>query len=182
MKLEMRLRRGGVDDHDVGRRQISMQDALVVHEVQRLAELAQEAGDARQRQASFLPEQLVKRDAGNILLDEERRLGVVGIGVEERNDMRMAQAAEQVDLRLESASAERVRGEAFMHDLDHDRSLVVDVLTEERLGHTARAEQANRLIGAEKERGGGERGVHARQGVEEERLGVGEVSRGDAQP
>ena len=46
----------------------------------------------------------------------------------------------------------------------------------------ARAEQANRLIGAEKERGGGERGVHARQGVEEERLGVGEVSRGDAQP
>ena len=150
--LDLLPRRVGVDDHQVGRLQVAVDDAAVVGGLQGFAQLAEQPADAGRREPAVPLQERVQVDAPDVLHDDARALRIVEREVVERDGVGMLKFAHQLDFALEPLAELDVGGDVVVHDLDDDLAVrQVELAGEENAAHAALAEQAGGFVATEKD-------------------------------
>ncbi len=144
--LEQLIGRVRVHDHQVGRLQVAVDDALVVGGLQDFAELIKQPADAGRRQPAVGVQQGVEADALDVLHDDAGALRVVDRGVIEGDGVGVLEPRHQQRFAGEAVAEERVGGDVVVHDLDHHLPPQVELARQVDPAHAALAEQANGLI------------------------------------
>ena len=143
-----------VGDHDVARLDVAVDHAAGVRMGQRLAQRRADHHDVAVRQRP-LGQQLPERRAADELGDEVARL-LVGAGLVERDDARMAEARGGLRLALGALGIAVVERNA----LERDRAVQALVMGEPDRPEAARAEPAHQAVAAEQELGLAGRSAH----------------------
>ena len=110
-----------IDDHDVGRLEIAMDDALGMSGLEDLAHLPQAAGRPA---GSMRPPLLARsRTAGhslNVFHDDTRTFRIVERGIVEGDGVGMREARHQECFAGEAIAEARIGRDVVVHDLDHN--------------------------------------------------------------
>ncbi len=118
-QLERLLRRAGVEDHQVARLEVAVDDALVVGGLEDVAQLGQQAAGPLRREFSRAPQQDVQVDAAQVFHDEQRAGGGVGSGVVVGDGVGVLEAGQDVDLAAEVLAGLGLGQQVFLEHLDH---------------------------------------------------------------
>ncbi len=118
--------RVAVEEQDVARLEVAVHDADRVDGLERADEALAEPQQRRAAERPLRGDDLVERGAGDVARDEVGALAV-DVGVDDRGDALVADAAEGVDLALEPGPGVRVVGDVRAQHLDgHGAALRVE--------------------------------------------------------
>ncbi len=119
-QLQLLDRRAGVDNHQVARLDVAVDDAGVVGRLKDAAQLRQQPAGALRREALLPVQQLIQIDAAQVLQHQHGAVRRLGVGVEEGHGVRVLEARRDVDLAPEVFANRGLGQVRFLQDLDDD--------------------------------------------------------------
>ncbi len=136
-------------DHDVGRLDVSMDDAVLVAEVQRLARVGDDLDGPARWQGAVGVHDVAQGDTVDVLHDDvgQRAGGRLGLAsVVDGDDGRVIQCGGVLRLAPEAEVKAGVAGQIRAQHLDRDIAMQSDVAGQVNLGHTPEAEDFAQFI------------------------------------
>ncbi len=148
--LDPLARRVRLDDHQVGRLQVAVDDPFVVRGLEHLAEFAHDAADPRGAHPPVFGEHAFEVHALHVLHDDARPERVVQAGVVEGDRAGVVEPGHQQRFALEAVAELGVGGDVLVHHLDDDLPAEVELPREIDPAHPAFAEEAPGFVATQK--------------------------------
>ena len=143
-------RRVRVRDHQVRRLEVAVNDAFVVSRLEHLAQLPDDAADARCAHPPVLGEKCFEVNPAHVLHHDARPKWVVEAGVVEGHGPGVLEPGHEQRFALEAVAELWVGRDLLVHHLDDDFAPEIELPGKVDLAHPAFAQQATRLIATQK--------------------------------